>query len=102
MMRTTELALQSRLGGTFAGMRVKAEPLREEVEKVLAEGGEVVLNFQGLEVTQAFIDELVGNLILKQGPSVLERVVFRGCSPTVRAIVEFVAADRADQFLKAH
>jgi len=69
---------------------------------VLREGGEVVLDFRDVEVTQSFVDELVGCLVLKHGPRVLERLVFQRCSPNVRAIVEFVAADRVDQFLKAH
>lgn len=43
-----------------------------------------------------------GTLILRHGPDVLGQIVFKSCSEQVRAIVEFVAADRADQYFKAH
>jgi hypothetical protein len=45
---------------------------------------------------------LDGTDILKRGPDVLDQMVFKSCSDDVRAIIEFVAADRADQYLKAH
>jgi len=77
-------------------------PLREQAEFALARGSEVAFDFAGIEVTQSFVDELIGALILRHGPDVLERLVFKSCSDDVRAIVEFVAADRCDQFLKAH
>lgn len=68
----------------------------------LAGGAEVVLDFSGVEATQSFIDGLVGTLILQHGPDVLGRMVFKSCSEDVRAILEFVAADRCDQYLKQH
>jgi hypothetical protein len=40
-------------------------------------------------------------LILRDGPEVLQRIVFKNCSDDTRAIIEFVATDRADQFLRA-
>jgi hypothetical protein len=39
-------------------------------------------------------------MILKCGPGVLDQMVFKSCSDDVRAIIEFVADDRADQYLK--
>jgi hypothetical protein len=63
---------------------------------------EVALDFSGVEATQSFIDELVGVLILKHGPDILDRLIFKACTENVRAIVEFVAADRCDQYLKQH
>ena len=98
----TEIALQPLLGSRMVGMRSTAAPVRKQVEDAIFRGSEVVLNFHGIEATQSFIDELVGALILKHGPSVLQKVVFQKCSPNVKAIVEFVAADRADQFAKTH
>lgn len=80
------------------GRRQTALPLRERIEAVLSCGGEVALDFSGIEATQSFIDELVGVLVLKQGPTVLEQVLFKGCSESVIAIVRFVVADRARQF----
>ena len=90
--------------GHLVGARATAMPLRERVEEVLAQaqGAEVVFDFAAVEATQSFIDELVGVLILRHGPDVLERLIFKSCSDDVRAIIEFVAADRCDQYVKAH
>ncbi|MBI3148365.1 MAG: STAS-like domain-containing protein [Betaproteobacteria bacterium] len=88
--------------GHLVGARSTAAPLREQVEEALAGGGEMVFDFSKVEATQSFIDELVGVLILRHGPDVLARLVFKSCSDDVRAIIEFVAADRCDQYIKAH
>jgi hypothetical protein len=94
----TEIPLMPLAGGRMLGLRDGAALVRERVQSSLDAGREVVLDFRGVEATQSFIDELIGVLILRFGPTVLDSVVFRGCSPTMRAILEFVAADRADQF----
>ncbi len=88
--------------GHLVGARVTAMPLREQVEGVLLQGGEVVFDFTAVEATQSFIDELIGVLILRHGPDVLDRLIFKSCSDDVRAIIEFVAADRCDQYIKTH
>jgi hypothetical protein len=88
--------------GHLVGARSTAMPLREQVETALAEGAEIVFDFSSLGATQSFIDELVGVLILRHGPDILERLIFKSCSDDVRAIIEFVAADRCDQYIKSH
>lgn len=88
--------------GRLAGVRAAALSARQRAEEILASGQEVVFDFAGIEVTQSFVDELVGHLILRDGPDVLDRIVFKNCSGDTRAIIEFVVADRADQYLKAH
>lgn len=87
--------------GRLIGARETAVPLRLQVEEALSSGTDVVFDFSGVEVTQGFIDELIGTLILKHGPDVLGQMVFKSCSDDVRAIIEFVAADRADQYRKS-
>lgn len=78
-----------------------AAPVREELEITLAQvGAEVILDFSGISTTQSFVDELVGVLVLRHGPDILSRIVFKGCSDDVRAIIEFVVADRCDQYIK--
>lgn len=84
------------------GMRAVAIPLRDKAEQVLLGGREVVFDFADVSVTQSFVDELIGNLILRHGPDLLERMIFSNCSDDTRAILEFVASDRADQYLSAH
>jgi hypothetical protein len=92
--------LQHAAEGRFFGMRHAAVPERERIEGFLAQGFEVVIDFAGAAVTQSFVDELVGRLILEQGPDVLQRLVFKNCTDDTRAILRFVAADRVDQYLK--
>jgi hypothetical protein len=92
--------LQHSAEGRFFGMRHAAVPARERIEGFLADGFEVVVDFAGAAITQSFADELVGRLILEQGPAVLQRLVFKNCTDDTRAILRFVAADRVDQYLK--
>lgn len=82
--------------------RTTAATLREQVEIALGQGNEVVFDFSGVEATQSFVDELIGALILRQGPDILNRLIFKSCSDDVRAVTEFVAADRCDQYIKAN
>jgi hypothetical protein len=86
----------------FVGLRSAAVPVREQAAEALARGREVVFDFAGIEVTQSFVDELVGALILRHGPEILERVIFKNCSDDTQAIIEFVATDRCDQFKRSH
>lgn len=88
--------------GHLVGARTTAIPLREKVEEILAAGSEIIFDFSAVEATQSFIDELLGVLILRHGPDVLGRLIFKSCSDDVRAIIEFVAADRCDQYIKTH
>lgn len=98
----TQIPLIQHAHGRLIGARETAVLLRLPIEEALAGGGDLVFDFSGVEVTQSFVDALIGRLILTRGPDVLDQLVFKSCSDDVRAIIEFVAADRADQYLKAH
>ncbi len=98
----SQVLLSQYTGGHLAGARAIAKPLREKVEESLDLGMEVALNFSGISATQSFIDELIGGLILRRSPDILDRLIFKSCSEDVRAIIEFVTADRCDQYLKQH
>lgn len=98
----SHIALNQYARGHLVGARATAMPLRVQVEEALAQSIEVVFDFSAVEATQSFIDELVGVLILRHGPNVLDRLVFKSCSDDVRAIIEFVAADRCDQYIQSH
>jgi STAS-like domain of unknown function (DUF4325) len=100
-MNTQQIALQQHALGSMIGMRSSALPIRQELDRALKMGAEVVLDFTGLSVTQSFIDELLGALILRDGPDVLQKIVLKGCSEETRGIIRFVATDRAEQFLQA-
>ncbi len=97
------ILLSQYVSGCLVSSRMAAAPVREELEITLAQvGAEVVLDFSGISATQSFVDELVGVLVLRHGPDILSRIVFKGCSDDVRAIIEFVAADRCDQYIKTN
>lgn len=83
---------------TMMGLRSSANPARVHAERLLDAGSEVTFDFSGLSATQSFIDELVGALVIRRGPSILEKIVFKGCSADIRAILRFVTADRSMQF----
>jgi hypothetical protein len=100
-MNTQLIALQQHALSSMMGMRSSALPIRLQIEQALAAGQEVTVNFAGVAVTQSFIDELLGALILRDGPGVLQRIVLKGCSEETRGIIRFVASDRAEQFMQA-
>jgi hypothetical protein len=79
---------------TLLGTRFLARKLRASIEHALAESGDVVIDFTGIEVTQSFVDELVGPLLLKDGPSILSKMAFRGCSENAQAVIGFVVSER--------
>jgi len=98
---TTQITLQQHAIGRMLGMRSSAAPLRRTIELALEKEREVVVNFTGVEVTQSFVDELLGALILREGPEIMQRLILKGCSQQTRGIIKFVAADRAEQFMLA-
>ena len=81
------------------GTRGSAIPLRQQVEVALQNTkGDICLDFEGITVTQGYMDELLGVLILRYGPSVLVRVAFKACSEDVKAVIQFVANTRGRDF----
>ena len=84
----------------FLGSRFRARELREEVERLLMPANEVVLDFTGMKsVTQSFVDELVGVLVLRHGPDIIQRLVFKGCAEDIKQILSFVVSSRTEDFL---
>ena len=98
---TTLVELQQYAIGRMLCMRSSAIPIRKTIELALENEREVIVNFTGVEVTQSFVDELLGALILREGPEIMQRLILKGCSEQTRGIVKFVAADRAEQFMAA-
>lgn len=96
---TKQIALAQYAHGQMIGMRSSAIPLRQMIEDTLLVGAEVAIDFSGVEVTQSFVDELIGALILRKGPQVMSKMILKGCSRTTQGIVRFVVTDRAKQHL---
>src|SRR3954470_23530194 len=81
------------------GTRDSAAPLRQKVELALeSQGDAICIDFEGLFVSQSFMDEFLGVLILRHGPQVLDRLVLRNCNEDVRAAARFVATHRSKDF----
>ena len=81
------------------GSRAAAVPLRQQVERALDQSSfTVCVDFGGVEVTQGFIDKLIGALILRRGPPVLDQLAFGRCSENVRAVIQLVASCRVQDF----
>ena len=76
------------------GAHYGAVKFRDRLTRQLESGDTVQVDFSGALITQAFVDELFGLLILQAEPSVLERLAFSGCSDDTRAILNLVLAGR--------
>ena len=76
------------------GTRYSAINFRERMEQQLESCPLVEINFAGAYVTQAFVDELLGPLILRMGSIALERLTFSGCGEEAKAILKLVIAGR--------
>lgn len=87
-------------GRVTLSRRKGAQPIRYDIDDHLADGCVVEVDCVGADATQSFMDELVGILVLERGPQVLSRLRFRGCSKDMKAIINFVVSDRAEQFLR--
>lgn len=98
----TELFLHPQAAGPSQkrpalGSRPAAVPYRERIENTLDAGGEVIIDFSGVEATQSFVDELIGVVVMRRGATSLSQISFRGCSTDLKAIIRFVVSDRALQ-----
>jgi len=76
------------------GTRYSAISFRERMERQLESCPSVEVNFAGALVTQSFVDELLGPLILRMGSIALERLSFSGCGEEAQAILKLVIAGR--------
>ena len=84
----------------FFGTRVRARLIRGQIENLLATGTpSIIIDFSGVSgLTQSFVDELVGQVVLRQGPSVISRFQFKGCSKDTQTIIQLVLEDRVRGF----
>ncbi|WP_408602217.1 STAS-like domain-containing protein [Pseudomonas sp. PLMAX] len=79
------------------GLRSSATPYAEALHKALSEHQTVSLDFASIEVTQGFVDGLLGSHLLKEGKEGLKRITFLNCTTETKAIIRFVASDRLNQ-----
>lgn len=92
-------SIVERTHAQFLGTRYRARELRGQLEELLVCADEIALDFTGMvSATQSFIDELVGVLVLKHGPDIVKRLVFKGCSEDIKAIIGFVVSTRSEDY----
>lgn len=68
--------------------------------KVLKElfNGCAVVDFDGVDATQPFIDEVLGVIVLMHGKDVLRNITLKNCSDDVKSAIRFVVEDRLRQY----
>jgi hypothetical protein len=76
------------------GTRFAAKRIREAIECLLGGRQPVVVDFTGVDVTQSFIDELIGPIFLRKGSAALEQLCFKGCSANAQSVISFVITNR--------
>jgi len=84
-------------GNSFFGTRFLGRGLREKLEAFLSEDEgkrEVRIDFANLGVTQSFLDEFLGVLVVSQGQEIVDRIAFAHCTTETRALLEFVIGSR--------
>jgi len=76
----------------FAEDKDVAAGIREDsLRPALDRGREVALNFTGVALaTQSFIHAMVSDVLRNHGEGALKLIVFKGCAPGVRGIIETV------------
>lgn len=89
------LFVLSKFGAAINGPRAETKRLRTLIEAELANGNSVFLDFAGVEASHDTLDELLGELVAQEGPQVMQRLAFRGCSLGVKGLISFVVANRA-------
>jgi hypothetical protein len=98
MKKSIQLAATT--GLRVLGTRYLARRIRQSLSDDVVQSSGVEIDFTGTEVTQSFVDELLGPLLLRHGEKVLETVVFRGCSENARAVIMFVISGRLSDYEK--
>jgi len=83
----------------FHGGRSAGQQLRMEIEDFLNANDYITLDFSGVGVvTQSYIDEAIGVLVLEYGQNILSRLAFKNCNEDVAAVIRYVASTRAEDF----
>lgn len=84
-----ELNLADEFGTGLADGALAAEFRQGRMDPYAGICPEIVLNFAGVRnANSSFVNALVAGFVEQHGPQVLDRLVFRGCNPVVRVLVE--------------
>lgn len=82
--------------GEFLGTRALGARVRESIRaKIRASTGPVIVDFSEVQgITQSFADEAFRKLIVEIGPAEASRIVIRGGSDDVRAVLRYATSRR--------
>lgn len=78
--------------GTFAENKDTARDIRlNQLIPALEKNGVIILDFEKVEgATQSFIHALISDLMRKYGSAVLDKIQFKSCNDTIKAIISIV------------
>lgn len=86
---TKEFDLAKEFGPRLADGIQAADFREKRVEPSVNTSDETVLDFSGVRIANSsFINALIAGIIEHLGPQALERLVFKGCNPTLKVLVE--------------
>jgi hypothetical protein len=84
-----ELNLADEFGAGLADGALAAELRQGQMDPYASICTEIALNFTGIRnANSSFVNALVSGFIEQHGPQALDRLVFQGCNPVVRVLVE--------------
>ena len=84
-----ELSLAEEFGAHLADGARAAEFRQRRIEPYVDLTREIVLDFTGVRNSNSsFMNALVAGMVEQHGAGVLDHLVFKGCNPPVRVLVE--------------
>lgn len=84
-----ELNLAEAFGTALADGALAAEFRMGRMDPYAGLCAQIVLNFTGIRsANSGFVNALVSGFIEQHGPKMLDKLVFQGCNPMVKALVE--------------
>lgn len=84
-----ELSLAEEFGPHLADGAMAASFRLRRIEPYVGLANEMVVDFTGVRnANSSFVNALVAGLVEQHGEPVLDRLVFKGCNPAIRVLVE--------------
>lgn len=84
-----ELQLAQEFGPHLADGEIAARFRLTRIEPYVAICPHITLDFTGVRnANSSFMNALVAGLVEQHGEAILDRIVFKGCNPMVRVLVE--------------
>jgi STAS-like domain of unknown function (DUF4325) len=84
-----ELNLAEEFGSSLSDGSVAAEFRMGRIDPYAGICSQIVLDFTGVRsANSSFINALVSGFMEQHGPKVLDQLVFKGCNPVIRVLVE--------------